>query len=187
MRRALLLAAGIMLLPQAAAAQTLSPAQVRQALGIGTSPAQAGSGYAPSMQPQQATGYAPPLQQQMLVPVLAHAVQRGDRLTAGDFTEDQLPAYRGRDAISPRNAEGMEAVRNMPAGMPLRATDVMTPRLVRRGEPVTIRYVAGPLVISGSGRALVDGGQGDLVRVVTESSRTIDALVDGQGAVRITN
>jgi len=176
MRRAPLLAAGIMLLPQAASAQTLSPAQVRQALGIGTSPAQTGSGYVPLLQ-----------QQQMLVPVLAHAVQRGDRLSAGDFTEDQLPAYRGRDAISPRNAEGMEAVRNMPAGMPLRATDVMSPRLVRRGEPVTIRYVAGPLVISGSGRALVDGGQGDLVRVVTESSRTIEALVDGQGAVRITN
>lgn len=175
MRCALPLAVGIALLPQLTSAQTLSPAQVRQALGIGTSPTQPASTTSPS------------LQQQMLVPVLAHAVQRGDRLTAGDFTEDQLPAYRGRDAIAPRNAEGMEAVRNLPAGMPLRATDVMSPRLVKRGEPVAIRYVAGPLTISGSGRALADGGQGDLVRVVTESSRTIEALVDGQGAVRITN
>jgi flagella basal body P-ring formation protein FlgA len=175
MRRALFLAAAIALLPHPAAAQTLSPAQVRQALGIGTSPSQPAP-YTPALS-----------QQQMLVAVLAHAVQRGDRLTAGDFVEDQMPAYRGRDALSPRNLEGMEAVRNLPAGTPLRATDVMTPRLVRRGEPVTIRYVAGPLTISGSGRALGDGGQGDLVRVVTESSRTIDALVDGQGAVRITN
>jgi flagella basal body P-ring formation protein FlgA len=38
-----------------------------------------------------------------------------------------------------------------------------------------------------SGRALADGGQGDLVRVVTETSRTIDAVVEGQGAVRLTN
>jgi len=177
MRRARFLAVAIALLPHAVAAQTMSPAQVRQALGIDTSPTQPASTYAPALQQQQ----------QMLVPVLAHAVQRGDRLTAGDFIEDQLPAYRGRDALSPHSVEGMEAVRNMPAGMPLRASDVMTPRLVRRGEPVTIRYVAGPLTISGSGRALGDGGQGDLVRVVTESSRTIDALVDGQGAVRITN
>jgi flagella basal body P-ring formation protein FlgA len=159
MRRALLFIAGAVLLPQLAAAQVATQ--------------------------QQASGAA----QQALVPVpvLAHAVKRGDLLVASDFTEDQLPAYRGRDVVGPRDAEGMEAVRNMPAGMPLRAGDVITPRLVHRGEPVTIRYVAGSLTISSNGRALADGGRGDMVRVVTETSRTIDALVDGRNAVRITN
>jgi len=128
-----------------------------------------------------------PTQQQVLVPVLAHAVKRGEPLAASDFTEEQMPAYRLRDALVPREADGMEAARNLPAGVPLRASDVITPRLVRRGEPVTIRYVAGPLTIASNGRALGDGGSGDLVRVVTETSRTIEALVESQGTVRITN
>jgi flagella basal body P-ring formation protein FlgA len=171
MRAALVLA--LLLAPLPAAGQQYVD---REALGLAPRSPQS---YVPSAQQQQ--------QQQVLVPVLAHAVKRGDQLSAGDFIDEPLPAYRARDAIQPRAAEGMEAVRNLPAGMPLRASDVMTPRLVKRGESVAIRFVAGPLTISGSGRALADGGRGDLIRVVTESSRTIEALVEGQGAVRITN
>lgn len=121
------------------------------------------------------------------VAVLGHAVQRGDRLEASDFNTETRPDTAARGAIGPAEAAGMEATRNLPAGMVLRRADIMQPQLVRRGEPVTVRLVSGGLVITAAGRALSGGARGDLVRVVTNStSRTLDGVVDGSGSVRIT-
>lgn len=120
------------------------------------------------------------------VPVLGHAVQKGDRIEAGDFTVEGRPPAAARGALAVEDAAGMEAARNLAAGVVVRRGDVMRPQLVRRGEPVTIRIVSGPLVITASGRALSGGGQGDMVRVVTNTtSRTLDGLVEGSGTVRI--
>jgi flagella basal body P-ring formation protein FlgA len=59
------------------------------------------------------------------------------------------------------------------------------PKLVRRGQPVTLVVRSGTLTISAQGRALSDGRAGDLVRVVSSSSRTIDGIVEGPGTVRV--
>jgi flagella basal body P-ring formation protein FlgA len=62
----------------------------------------------------------------------------------------------------------------------------MKPQLVRRGEPVTIRIVSGALAITASGRALNGGGQGEMVRVVTNATnRTLDGTIEGSGTVRV--
>lgn len=120
------------------------------------------------------------------VAVLGHAVSKGDRLEAGDFTIEDRTAAAARGALGIEDAAGMEATRNLSPGTIVRRTDVMTPQLVRRGEPVTIKLMSGPLVITAAGRALSGGAKGDLVRVVTNStSRTLDGTVDGSGIVRI--
>lgn len=120
------------------------------------------------------------------VAVLGHAVAKGERLEAGDFTMEGRTAAAARGALGIEDAMGMEATRNLAPGMVVRRTDVMTPQLVRRGEPVTIKLVSGPLVITAAGRALSGGSKGDLVRVVTNStSRTLDGMVDGSGTVRV--
>lgn len=88
--------------------------------------------------------------------------------------------------MQPKAVDGMEAARRLTAGAVVRASDVTTPRLIRRGEPVTIYVRSGGLTISTPGRALDNGGKGDLVRVVANStSRTLDTEVEGSGAVRI--
>jgi len=120
------------------------------------------------------------------VAVLGHAVSKGDRLEPGDFTMEGRTAAAARGALGIEDAAGMEATRNLAPGMVLRRTDVMTPQLVRRGEPVTIKLASGTLLITASGRALTGGGKGDMVRVVTNStSRTLDGMVDGSGIVRV--
>jgi flagella basal body P-ring formation protein FlgA len=71
---------------------------------------------------------------------------------------------------------------------PLEGTqpEVRPERLVRRGEPVTLRLRNGPLTISTAGRALTDGLRGARVRVVALSTRrTLDGIVEGPGDVRI--
>lgn len=119
-------------------------------------------------------------------PVLARIVERGEIVVAQDFTIEALPASQARGAINPEAANGMEAARRLRPGNVVRASDLMPPRLVRRGEPVTIYVRSGGLTISTAGRALDSGAKGDLVRVVANStSRTLDAEVEGSSAVRI--
>jgi flagella basal body P-ring formation protein FlgA len=58
--------------------------------------------------------------------------------------------------------------------------------LVKRGEPVIIAVRSGGLTITSQGRALGSGGAGQSVRVVSaDTHRTLDAIVDGPGSVRI--
>lgn len=120
-------------------------------------------------------------------PVLGRMVERGEIVSASDFTTEAVPASQARGAITPETAEGMEASRRLRVGSVVRASDIIPPRLVRRGEPVTIQVRSGGLTISTAGRALANGGMGDLVRVVANSTnKTLDAEVEGSGAVRVT-
>ncbi|WHU04777.1 flagellar basal body P-ring formation chaperone FlgA [Sphingomonas sp. NIBR02145] len=120
------------------------------------------------------------------VAVLGHAVQKGDRIEAGDFSVEQRPAASARGALTIDQAAGMEAARNLPAGTVVRQADLMRPQMVRRGEPVTIRIVSGPLIITAAGRALAGGSKGEAVRVVANATnRTLDGVVEASGTVRI--
>lgn len=119
-------------------------------------------------------------------PVLARPVERGEILSAEDFVSEEQPGPAVAGALAPAAARGMEAVRRLAPGSIVRAGDVMPPRLVRRGEPVTLTVRAGALTITAQGRALGDGRRGDFVRVVTlAGSRTLEGAVDGPATVRI--
>lgn len=121
------------------------------------------------------------------VPVLARAVARGDLIGRDDFATDARSAAQARGGVAVADAVGREATRMLPAGTVVRATDLIAPRLVKRGEPVTITVRAGALSIATPGRALSSGGAGDLVRVVAPSTnRTLDGIVEGPDAVRVT-
>lgn len=120
------------------------------------------------------------------VAVLARPVVKGELLSAADFANEVRGASAARGALAPADAAGLEAGRNLAAGMIVRSGDLVRPRLVRRGEPVTISWRQAGLTITTSGRALGSGGTGDLVRVVASTNRTFDAVVEGAGAVRIT-
>lgn len=119
-------------------------------------------------------------------PVLARAVEKGEMLSASDFTTAPLAAAAARGATQPRDAEGQEATRRLAAGSPVRATDITAPRVVRRGEAVTIALVSDGLRITATGRALADAGKGEVVRVLNLSTnRTLNAVADSPGQVRL--
>lgn len=123
---------------------------------------------------------------EMIVPVLAHPVARGERIAASDFVLEHQTAVAGRGALAPAAAAGMEAARNLSAGSIVRQGDLVRARLVRRGQPVTVRIVSGPLVITAGGRALADAAMGEPARVFVDStSRTLDGVVESAGTVRI--
>lgn len=124
--------------------------------------------------------------QTVAVPVLDHAVAKGDLLVAGDFISQDVPAAQARGAPRLKEIVGMEAARPLPAGTVVRASDLIRPQLVRRGEPVIIALRDGGLSITTAGRALGSGAAGDFVRIVSLSTnRTLDAVVEGTGMVRV--
>lgn len=128
------------------------------------------------------TGEAAPAQ----VAVLVRPVERGEMLSVADF--ELLPRAPGLaiGAVAAKAAAGRELVRTLPAGAIVRASDTVAPRLVRRGEPVSISLRSRGLVIATTGRALSAGGMGELVRVVAiATNRTFDGVVEGSGAVRL--
>ena len=118
-------------------------------------------------------------------PVLARTIDRGELIAAGDFTVEERTPGQARGALPIDAAAGMEANRRLAAGHVVRSGDVISPRLVRRGEPVTIYVRSGALTITASGRALGNAGAGDTVRVVASTNRTLDGVVEGAGAVRV--
>ena len=68
-----------------------------------------------------------------------------------------------------------------PGGKP-----VLAERLVRRGEPVTLRLRDGAITIVTAGRALGDGARGARVRVIALATRrTLEGVVEGPGEIRI--
>jgi flagellar basal body P-ring formation protein FlgA len=120
------------------------------------------------------------------VPVLDHAVAKGDLLVAGDFVSQDMPLVQARAAPRMKEIVGMEAARPLAAGTLVRTSDLIRPQLVRRGEPVTIALRDGGLSITTAGRALGSGAAGDFVRIVSLSTnRTLDGVVESTGIVRV--
>lgn len=118
--------------------------------------------------------------------VLARTVQRGELLGTGDFTSAQMLVAQAQDAVSAQEADGREARRTLRSGLPVRATDLAEPRLIRRGDPVMIRLRNGGLTITAGGRALADAALGKPVRVFNKATnQTLDAIVEEAGVVRV--
>lgn len=85
-----------------------------------------------------------------------------------------LAPFPGGDPLSPSDpAPGRRTADERPA------------KPVRRGQPVMLKVAGGALTITAQGKALADGDIGDVVRVVTSSSRTLEGVVESAGTVRI--
>lgn len=119
-------------------------------------------------------------------PVLARTVERGEVLSRADFETARVLPTVARNALSPAEAAGLEAARRLNAGAPVRAGDLVSARVVRRGEAVTISLVSGALRITAAGRALGDAGRGDPVRVMSlATNRTLEGVALAAGEVRV--
>ncbi len=122
------------------------------------------------------------------IPALIRGIQAGTRIGPGDLTTLRLPSRSlQRDTLlEAESVAGMTARRALQPGAPLRASDVAPPRLVKRGESVTIVLRDGTLELTALGRALENGAKGDVVRVVNSASgRSLDARVTGDRAVSV--
>ncbi|WP_425051063.1 flagellar basal body P-ring formation chaperone FlgA [Psychromarinibacter sp. S121] len=115
-------------------------------------------------------------------------IPAGVKLTEQDFRLVHMNVV-ALPAGAVRHAEdilGMESRRVLLQDRPILAGSISEPRVVTRGEKVTIILSNGGLDLSAPGKALEDGARGDAVRVVNLGSHvTLSATVIGEGVVEV--
>jgi len=114
------------------------------------------------------------------VPVLTATVNRGDIIQAGDVTYAHVRAgmLQGGAVTDAYALIGKQARRTIKEGDPVKFSQVQTPVLVNRGDPVVIYYALKTMNLTAKGKALDAGGQGDMIRVLNpKSNRTLMAKI----------
>ncbi len=117
--------------------------------------------------------------------VVTRNVERNDVLRASDVSSARRPkAEVGNDRITRERAVGMQVRKSIRAGQAVKAADLGKPDLVTRDQSVTVIYEAPGLYLTGRGKALDSGTEGDVVSVINlQSKRTIQGTVIGPGQV----
>ena len=120
--------------------------------------------------------------------VLTRAVERNEILRSSDVVIERRPkAEIGNDIINRDRSVGMQARKQLRAGQALKAADLGKPDLVLRDQGVMLIYQAPGLYLTGRGKALDNGTEGDIVNIVNlQSKRTVQGVVTGPGQVTIT-
>ena len=120
------------------------------------------------------------------VSVIAQTIERGAIVSEADIAIRDLPEADARLALPGAAIVGKEATRRLDAGRIVRAGDVATPLMVRKGDPVSILFKRGSLAISVQGKALTGGQNGATIRVQSQTSHALmEATVIAPGVVRI--
>lgn len=120
---------------------------------------------------------------QIEVPALVQPVRDGQTIEPALLGAVWLPerSLRPDVLLAAEEIVGREAERRLSPGRPLRQADLRSPRLVRKGEVVTLLFRRGPIEISAQGRALEDGAEGARVRATNlDSGRPVAGLVIGR-------
>ncbi len=113
---------------------------------------------------------------------------RGEVITDSDIkmVERDLAALKMGYIIDRKQPVGKVLKRSIGSDTIITPRLIELPRLVRRGEQVTIVAESLGIEIRATGEALADGARGDLIKVRnTTSKKVIEAIVSGPGMVKV--
>lgn len=98
---------------------------------------------------------------------------------AGDFRLEEVDWTRapGMPVSDPAWLDGRSLGRPLSAGQTLRADDLRVPQTIAAGDPVRIRMVGDGFSVSASGFAMAGAGDGQSLRVRTETGRMLVGTV----------
>lgn len=103
-----------------------------------------------------------------------------------DWVEMRSKDVRNDVVLDADRIIGLSPRRALNASQPIRVSDLESPRLVKRGDTVTMLLNNDKMQLTALGRALQDGVRGDVVKISNiGSSRTIEAMVSGDRQVTV--
>lgn len=144
---------------------------------------------APSKEnPAQKINLSGQIQQMLEVPVLRDSMKFGDIIGTADINWIDVPEKTvGNDVVlDADDLIGKTPSRVLLAGKTIRIRDVSAPKLVDRGDEITIQYMEGPIQLSIKGKALQNGAMGDIIRVMnTNSNKSVMAEVTEHKVVSV--
>ncbi|MCK0070470.1 flagellar basal body P-ring formation chaperone FlgA [Kordiimonas laminariae] len=123
-----------------------------------------------------------------LIPMLNSVVGPGEIITADHISWVRYPVKRiNRNTIqSSKELIGHTVRRAQQSGKALIKNDIRVPVTVTRGSTVTMQIRAGKMLLTAEGRALEEGGKGDVIRVMNEKSHTsVNAKIIHAGLVEV--
>lgn len=120
------------------------------------------------------------------VPIMATSVARGELLGGDDIsleirriTQDLGPIITEKDDII-----GKEARRNLTPGSTLKYSDLRAPKLISRGDLVTLVSGGSGIQVSMQGKAMAGGAAGDRILVTNLSSgKRVEGVIANDGSV----
>jgi flagella basal body P-ring formation protein FlgA len=120
------------------------------------------------------------------VVVLVRPLQRGEMITSQHLAVERRDVSNLREdfAMQPEQVENKQATRNLDAGTILTSRHAVEPKLIKRGDKVTITSAKPGFSIQMNGQAMMDGTKGQLIRIKNDTSgRMISATVTQPGQV----
>lgn len=120
--------------------------------------------------------------------VLKNPLRTGHVIAAGDIgiVRKELSELNGDYLTDSAHAVGYSVRRTLAAGAVLGPKDLSIPKMIRRGQRVSIRAMSAGFAVSMSGEALADGSAGERIRVRNEqSARVVEGIIVEPGVVRV--
>ncbi|MDG1995381.1 MAG: flagellar basal body P-ring formation chaperone FlgA [Emcibacteraceae bacterium] len=125
-----------------------------------------------------------------MIPSLRDTTRNGSIINASDIQWVSVPESQiGRNIIrTSDHLIGMTPRTQIKEGMPIRLSEVNRPMLVKRGALVKIHFNTSAISLSTIGKAIENGGQGDVIQVKNNTSnKIITAVVLGENQVQVGN
>lgn len=121
------------------------------------------------------------------VAIVMRSMDRSEIVKASDLVTERRPKSEvGGDLALRDRAIGMQTRKQLRAGQPLKSADLGKPDRVSRDQSVTLIYETPGLYLTGRGKALESGTEGDVVNVLNlQSKRTVQGVVIGPGQVSV--
>lgn len=120
------------------------------------------------------------------VPVLLDNVSADQIISSSDLKWVDVPLRQmSNDTITDADKLiGKTPIRLVTAGVPVRDRDVKSPQLVARGDEVLLQFNHGGLLLTAKGKAMQNGAEGEVIRVMNVSSnQSLRAEVTGSKIV----
>ncbi len=122
------------------------------------------------------------------LPVLKTTMKNGDIISIGDldFIDVAVKNLPKDIILDADKIAGMTPRRIVTAGKPVAFNDMQSPRMVGRGETVTLVFKDGGMVVSTKGKSMQDGVMGEMVRVTNiTSSKQLAGVITGLREVTV--
>ncbi len=123
-----------------------------------------------------------------VVPVLARSLPRHTRLAAADlrFVERPLASVPTGILFDADQIIGMELNRSLDEGSTIRTSHLRQPKVVKRGDLVTVTSGSGGLTVKSQGKALADATPGERVSVVNSVTGVkVEGIAGTDGTVTV--
>jgi len=124
------------------------------------------------------------------IPVLKNNIRHGTVISRHDldFISVNEKHVKGNLLLDEQDIIGLTPRRVLLAGKPIKDNEVVIPKIVSRGDLVTMIFRAGGLSLTAKGKALEHGAKGDTIRLVNASShKTVQGLITARNEVLVEN